>query len=115
VSTRMVWQVPRSGSGKRRERVGCGAEGQHQRVPAVGRGTCLVKYRIRGEETGAEDEEVWWGRVRMQAGDGHAVTARRAVAMAGVVGLQAGRSWRWFMPLRHIRARHPLLKQLGWA
>ena len=30
-----------------------------------------------GTETGAEDEEVWWGRVRMQAGDGHADTTRR--------------------------------------
>ena len=37
------------------------------------------------------------------------------VEMAGVVGLQAGQSWRWFMSWRHIRARHPLLKQLGWA
>jgi hypothetical protein len=71
--------------------------------------------RGRGDGTGTEDGEVWWGRVRMQAGDGHAVTARRAVTMAEVVGLQAGQSWRWFMSLCHIRARHPLLKQLGWA
>jgi hypothetical protein len=78
-------------------------------------GTCLVQRRGRGDGMGAEDEEVWWGRVRMQAGDGHAVTARRAVAMAEVDGLQAGQSWRWFMSLCHIRARHPLLKQLGWA
>jgi hypothetical protein len=34
---RMVRQVPRSGSGKRREQGGCGAEGQHHRVPAMGR------------------------------------------------------------------------------
>ena len=35
---------------------------------------------------GAENGEMSRGRVRMQAGDGHAVTARRAVAMAEVVG-----------------------------
>jgi hypothetical protein len=48
VSTRIVRQVLRSGSGKRRERIECGAEGQHQRVPAMGRGTCPAKRRIRG-------------------------------------------------------------------
>jgi hypothetical protein len=64
---------------------------------------------------GAEDGEVWWGRVRMPAGGGHAVTARPPVSIVGVDGLPAGRSWWWFMSWRHIRARHPLLKQLGWA
>jgi hypothetical protein len=51
---------------------------------------CPGKRRGRGDGMGAEDGEVWLGRVSMQAGDGHAVTARRAVTMAGVVGLQAG-------------------------
>jgi len=36
-------QVPGSGSGTRRERGRCGAEGQHYRAPAMGRGRELVK------------------------------------------------------------------------
>jgi hypothetical protein len=60
----MVRQVPLSGSGKRREQGGCGAEGQHHRVPAMGRGTGLGKRRGRGDRMGAEDGEVWPGRVR---------------------------------------------------
>jgi hypothetical protein len=35
---KMVRRVPRSGSGKRREWERCGAEGQQQRVPAMGTG-----------------------------------------------------------------------------
>jgi hypothetical protein len=45
------------GYGKRRERVWCGAAGQHHRVPAMGRGTCLGKRRGWGGGTGAEDGE----------------------------------------------------------
>jgi hypothetical protein len=54
---KMVRRVPRSGSGKRREWERCGAEGQHQRVPAMGRGTCLAKRRILGQGAGGEDED----------------------------------------------------------
>jgi hypothetical protein len=33
----------------------------------MGRGTCLAKRRGRGEETGAEDGELWSGRVSVHA------------------------------------------------
>src|SRR5882724_9967328 len=51
----------------RREGGGCGAEGQHQRVPAMGRGTCSEKRRGRGRDAGAEDGEVWPDMVRSDA------------------------------------------------
>jgi hypothetical protein len=66
VSMGMVRQVPRSGSGTRRERGRYGAEGQHQRVPAMG----TEKRRGRGEGTGAGDGEVWPETVRNGAADG---------------------------------------------
>jgi hypothetical protein len=67
VSTRMVRRVPRSGSETRRERGGCGAEGQHQRVPAMGRGTGPAECRIRGDDAGAGDGEFWAAMVRSEA------------------------------------------------
>src|SRR6266403_5758624 len=48
----------------RRERGGCGAEDQHQRVPAMGRGTCSEKRRGRGDGMGAEDGDTWAETVR---------------------------------------------------
>ena len=102
MSTRMVRRVPRSGSETRRERGGCGAEGQHQRVPAMGRGTCLAKRRILEQGAGGEDEDTlaemvssgaahdaivagWWDEV-----DGEMTRAATEVRrwMAGRHGLE---------------------------
>jgi hypothetical protein len=46
-----------------------GAEDGQHRVPVMGRGTGLVKRRIRGDETGAEDGEGWSETVRNGAAD----------------------------------------------
>jgi hypothetical protein len=64
---RRLWRI--LGYGKRRERVWCGAAGQHHRVPAMGRGTCTGKRRGRGDGMGAEDGELWADMVRSDAVD----------------------------------------------
>jgi hypothetical protein len=75
VSTRMARQVPGSGRWKSRERIGCGAEGQHQRVPAMGRGTGPAKRRGRGDGMGAEDKDSRAETVRSGAVNGGVVAA----------------------------------------
>jgi hypothetical protein len=81
---KMVRRGPRSMSGKRREWALVGAEGQHQRVPAMGRGTCLVTCRIRGEGTGAGDGQVWPETV-----------SSGGVNRGGVAQGMARRMWVW--------------------
>jgi hypothetical protein len=76
-------QVPRSGSGTRRERARIGAEGRQHRVPAMGRCPGPEKRRGRGEGRGAGDGEVWSGRVR-----------RGAVDWVRVEYTKAARTWR---------------------
>ncbi len=62
------------------------AEGQHQGVPAMGRGKRREKRRGRGYGMGAEDGELWSGRVRSGAADwrrvGEAKAAPRCVGAA---------------------------------
>ena len=81
----MVRQAPRSGSGKRREGVRCGAEGQHQRVPVMGTGKRREKRRGWGGGTGAENGEV-----------GPETARNGAVNRVGVEYTKAARGWRLF-------------------
>jgi hypothetical protein len=69
------------------------AEDWQHRVPAMGRGTCREKCRRRGDDVGAGDRELRWGRGEDSCGGWACgrttlgcvlLLLRRAVALAGV-------------------------------
>jgi hypothetical protein len=66
-----------------------GAGDRQQRGPAMGRGTYTGKRRGRGGEAGAEDGEVWPGRVSVHAAD-HRIVAHAKAAIRWRPGACAG-------------------------